>query len=406
MLKILRRRNYSLLWFAGLISIIGDWSLNAALPYYVYQNTGSVLATGLMVIARTLPGALIGNIAGVLVDRWDRKWTMVVVNAIATFLVFSLLLVNTSQSIWFVYFVAFIESSIKQFFYPAEKALLPVLVPNEYFVTANSLNSLNSNLAMFIGPSVGGMLMGFLGLKSVVIFDSITYLIAAIWISLISYTSEKILGKHLHTSPMNSLVSMWNDWKDGLRLSIQIRPISTVLVAAAIALLGDGMIQALLFLFVNMLKGGAMEYGWILTMRGLGGLLGGLLFARFASIKNSHHIFPWTLAGMGLLAMIMCNIPFLALSLISICLIGILAIGANVTSTTMIQNSAPNQYLGRIFGILGVLSSIVTLLGQGSSSILAGRFGVVPFLNLAGILYFLSGIIAYGMLRKYSNQRL
>jgi len=105
MLTALRQRDFSLLWFAGLISITGDWTLNVALPFHVYKITGSALATGLMFMARTLPGVLFGGFAGVFVDRWDRKRTMVIVDLFATLLVLVLLTVDSVSGLWVIYLV-------------------------------------------------------------------------------------------------------------------------------------------------------------------------------------------------------------------------------------------------------------------------------------------------------------
>jgi MFS family permease len=135
----------------------------------------------------------------------------------------------------------------------------------------------------------------------------------------------------------------------------------------------------------------------------LGGLLGGLIFARIGNAVQPHRIFPWTFVGMGSLLLIIVNNRMIVLALILFCLIGILAIGANVTSTTIFQNSAPNSYLGRIFGALGMVSALMILLGQGSASILADRLGVVFLLNIAGGLYVVSGLIPLAMMRKLNS---
>ncbi len=78
MLIVLRRRNYRLLWVAQLISMIGDWAIFAALPFFVYDLTGSVTATGVMFMIQVVPPLVFGSVAGVFVDRWDRRWTMIV----------------------------------------------------------------------------------------------------------------------------------------------------------------------------------------------------------------------------------------------------------------------------------------------------------------------------------------
>jgi hypothetical protein len=97
----------------------------------------------------------------------------------------------------------------------------------------------------------------------------------------------------------------------------------------------------------------------------------------------------------------MFNNPVLIIALVVLCLIGILAIGASVTSTTMIQNGVTNAYLGRIFGAMGMIAALMTSIGQGSASALADRLGVVVLLNIGGGLYVLPGLIPLAMLRNF-----
>src|SRR5438094_848558 len=78
MLVVLQQRNFALLWAGSVISLLGDWLLLIVLPLFVYQRTGSALATGAMFIVETLPSLCLGSIAGVFVDRWDRRQTMII----------------------------------------------------------------------------------------------------------------------------------------------------------------------------------------------------------------------------------------------------------------------------------------------------------------------------------------
>ncbi|MEZ4618018.1 MAG: MFS transporter [Caldilineaceae bacterium] len=80
MFTLLRQRNFALLWWGGLVSLTGNRVLSIALPFYIYQQTGSTLATATMVLATSLPSMLFSSIAGVFVDRWERKRLMVVTN--------------------------------------------------------------------------------------------------------------------------------------------------------------------------------------------------------------------------------------------------------------------------------------------------------------------------------------
>src|SRR5262245_15580007 len=103
MIALLRQRNFALLWFGGLISMMGDWMLWIALPIYVYQLSGSALATSVALICRILPRLLLGSMAGVFVDRWDRRRTMVITNLLLAVGLLPLLLVQSVEWLWLVY---------------------------------------------------------------------------------------------------------------------------------------------------------------------------------------------------------------------------------------------------------------------------------------------------------------
>jgi MFS family permease len=129
MLAVLLRRDFALLWAGGFASIAGDWVLNAALPFFVYERTGSTIATAGMIVAELAPGVVMGSISGVFVDRWDRKHVLVVSNVLQAATVGALLLVARPELLWLVYAVAAVQSLIASFSVPAEGALLPTLVP-------------------------------------------------------------------------------------------------------------------------------------------------------------------------------------------------------------------------------------------------------------------------------------
>src|SRR5262245_54601932 len=99
----LRQRNFALLWIAGLISLMGDWMLGIALPVAVYDMTGSVVAMGGMLLAGSLPGILFSSLAGVFVDRWERRRTMIIVNILLAISILPLLLVRSADWLWLIY---------------------------------------------------------------------------------------------------------------------------------------------------------------------------------------------------------------------------------------------------------------------------------------------------------------
>ena len=159
MLAVLRQRDFSLLWFGGVLSVIGDFFLFIALPFFVYERTGSVLSTGAMFAAETLPRLLFGSVAGVFVDRWDRKRTMVLADLSRALILLPLLAVAAGGPLWLVYAVAFVEATVSQFFLPAKNALVPNLVADRHLTAANSLNSMGQDVPSLVGPLLGGALL-------------------------------------------------------------------------------------------------------------------------------------------------------------------------------------------------------------------------------------------------------
>ena len=129
-------RNYRLLLSAGVVSLTGDAIMAVGLTYYVYAVTGSTLASGTTLLAALLPQITLGSIAGVFVDRWDRRRTMIATNLLLAAGLMPLLLVHGAHQIWIVYLVALWEGAVEQLFAPAEAALVPNLVAEPDLVAA------------------------------------------------------------------------------------------------------------------------------------------------------------------------------------------------------------------------------------------------------------------------------
>src|SRR6202158_1193929 len=110
MRTLLRRRNFALVWVGGLASLTGDWALFAGIPLVVYQMTGSTLALGLTAIANSVPRLILGSIAGVFVDRWDRRRTMLIADVLLGLVLLPMLLVTSGDRLWLLIVAMMVES--------------------------------------------------------------------------------------------------------------------------------------------------------------------------------------------------------------------------------------------------------------------------------------------------------
>ena len=413
MLVALRQRNFALLWFGQLISLTGDYVLIVALPFYTYQLTGSVLATGVMFLVQALPGLFLGSLAGVFVDRWDRRWTMIASDLLRAAVLLFLLLVRSSDLVWIIYAVAFTEQLISLFFIPAKGAIIPNLVEEQHLMAANSLNSTSDAITRLVGPPLGGALLALLGLSSTVFVDSVSYLVSAVMILLISMPTRLLpAGEALavdqkeetqqktKSGMLVTLAGVWREWLDGLRLVIHERILLTLFVAGAIIMLSQGIINVLIVVFVKaILHGDASTFGLLITFQGIGMLAGAVLVGQLGKrLKPAYLLALGTVpAGMAVLAIV--NIANIVLTLALIAVVGVLVVSFFITEQTLLQSAIADEYRGRVLGAYGTTSSLFYIIGIGCGSVLGGLLGVVGALDIAGALFALAGVVALLMLR-------
>ncbi|MGD0876530.1 MAG: MFS transporter [Anaerolineales bacterium] len=407
MLKIFRQRNFSVLWVGQFISVIGDWVLFIALPFYTYSLTGSVLATGAMFIVSTLPRLVLGSVAGVFVDRWDRKRLMIMADLLRVLLILMMLFVRSRDGLWLIYVSAFLESTVSQFFNPAKTAIIPVLVGEKDLLSANSLNGLSDALTRLLGSALGGVLMGRLGFSSVVLLDAGSFLFSALMITLIVMPIRPALQPPVADTPAaEGFLGMWRDWVAGLKLVRADHLLFMLFIVLGVAFLGDSMITVLIVPLVKVLMGGGAQLlGWLMMAQGVGGLLGGLLVGQFGKRFPARRITALGLALTGIVILVIVCIPHSAWVLPLMAAAGVAASAWLICSETLLQLGASDQFRGRIFGTLGTTSALASLAGMLLAGSLADLLGLVPILCISGSLYIISGLMAWVMLPRVQSSQ-
>ncbi len=403
MIHVLRNRDFALLWWGGLVSMLGNWMLFVALPVYVYQATDSTLATSLMFIAGAVPRVLLGSVAGVFVDRFERKRTMVVCNLLLAATIAPLLLVTHSGAFWLIYVVAVLQSAIGQFFGPAENALLPALVGREDLTSANALNALNNNLARLIGPAVGGLMVASFGLQGVVLFDLASYLVAALLIVLITVSSKATEGQSL--IPQHNAFRQWfSEWCEGFAQVRHNRAVAILLATMTLTSVGEGTFSVLLAPFVSIaFAGGALELGWVLSAQAVGGIAGGVLIGWLGSRLSPSRLFSIGLLFIGLIDLAIFNYPTffpdIVPALLLMAVVGVPAAAAGAGYTTLMQTNVADRFLGRVFGTVGTVLALAMLVGMAVAGVLGDLVGVVAVINIQGVTYTLAGLLALMLLK-------
>lgn len=263
--QTLRNRNFALLWLGQAISQLGDWVLFAVLPVWTYQLTGSKTVLGTMMVFQTLPVLLFGPVAGVLVDRWNRKRVMIVCDVLRGLIILGLFLVRSAEQVCLIYLIGFLNATLGRLFIPAKNASIPNLVGKDQLLAANSLSSATQTLTMLIGPAIGGALIGWAGPGPAFWFDAVSFFISAlaiIFIALPHRVEEK--------RPVN-IPLIYRDLLAGFRLIRQNPVLSSVLLLWAIVMFGGGAINVLAVVFITeTLQLPSSAFGLALSSQGFG----------------------------------------------------------------------------------------------------------------------------------------
>ncbi|HEV2406013.1 MAG TPA: MFS transporter [Ktedonobacterales bacterium] len=408
MLATLRNRNFALVWLGGFISLAGDWLLMIGLPIYTYTLTHSALATGVMFMASALPQMLLASVAGVFVDRWDRRRTMIVFDLLLAAGLIPLLFVHSKDTLWLVYVVAVVEGILSQFYAPAESAILPTLVASDQLISANSLNALNKNLARLVGPALGGLVVAAGGLGAVTGLDAISFVAAALLVAFVRFQPQPAVQPEpaaVREPEAAALAraekNLWREWREGLRLIPGSRVLKVYLVIFAAMGLGEGIISVLLVVFaLKTLRGQPELLGLMMSAQAIGGLLGSLIVAPFGKRVSPYRLLGVCAFLFGLVDLIIVDAPAfvphtaaITLVLALFVVVGIPSVGLGIGMDSGLQLAVPNEYLGRLVGLATALMSLLMLVGMALASTLGDRVGAVPLLNGQGGMYALSGLL-------------
>jgi predicted MFS family arabinose efflux permease len=403
-----RASDLKLLLGAGLVSMTGDWLLSVGLAYSVYALTGSTLASAAALLSAFVPQVLVGSVAGVFVDRWDRKRTMIVANLLLAVGLTPLLLVSGADRIWVVYAVLAVQSCIEVFFGPAEQAFLPRVVDDADLMAANGLNGQIRNLARLGGSGLGGVVAASGGIRAIAVADAVTFLVAALLVTRIRTSGRAEVATEAADGEATAVVrgrvaSMVEEWREGFRTVAANQVIRTLMIALLITSTGEGIMGTLFAPYVrHVLHGGGQVYGVITGVQAIGGVIGGFLVAVVAE--------RWSAVTMVWVASIAFGLVDLAIFLYPLiwvnpwpAAVGMVIVGlpgaALVAGTmTLFQRHTTDERRGRVFSLMALAQAISVVVGATLAGFLGGPSGIIPILALQGAGYVVAGLLVLARL--------
>ena len=411
--EVLKNRNFFLLWLGQIISQLGDRLDQMALIAFVYLRApGSTLQIAKILSFTIIPVFLIGPLAGVYVDRWDRRRTMYICDLLRSILVFTIpFFLFYTKSLVPVYLIVFIVFSIGRFFVPAKLSIIPDLVDKKDLLIANSLVNTTVMIAAILGFGVSGVIVEWLGAKSGFYLDSLSFLISGTLIFLISRKFAAVVHFNAGFRQVGKEIvevirkSVFQEIKEGVFYFIRnkdIRFTSGITFALWSAL---GAVYVVIIVFVQKtLHSATKDLGFLVMFLGIGLFLGSLVYGKFGQRIAHYKVIFTSLILSGIMLVIFAlgityHPNFILAAILALCL-GLIIAPIMIASNTIIHNVSINEMMGKIFSSMEIVMHLGFLLFMFVSSMLAERFSHLLILVIVGCLLSLFGAVNLFFNRK------
>ena len=400
--EVLKNRNFFFLWSGQIISQFGERLAQMALIGLVYMRSpGSTIQLAKILSFTILPVFLIGPVAGVYVDRWDRRRTMFACDFLRASLVLLIplfLFLNRPLSV--IYILIFVIFSVGRFFIPAKLSIVPDLVKRENLLMANSLVNTTAMIAAILGFGIGGLLVEWLGVKGGFCLNAVGFFISGMLIFSISQRKVirlkiKDLSREIVEVIRKSVIQ---EIKEGIIYFIKQKDVR--FTGAIMFFLGGalGAVYVVMIVFVQeTLQSATKDLGLLAMSLGAGLFLGSLLYGRFGQRLSHFKTIFFSLIISGLiLAIFVLSLTYYPNLLLAASLAFILGLSVSpiiITCNTLIHNSSHDQMRGRVFSSLEILMHFSFVLFMFLSSFLAEWVPSNTILIIVACLFICLGLV-------------
>jgi MFS transporter, DHA3 family, macrolide efflux protein len=404
-LTLLSQRNFFLLWVAHTISILGDYVFFIGITFWIYQQTSSAVATGLVLITSTIPAFLFAPLAALIVDRWSRRSIMFTAESARALLFIALLvaLLLYPHLLWPIYLVGFLQSAFAAFFWPTRSALLPQLINPSSLLAANALYMLSDSAMRIIAPTLSTFALLHLGSPGVVIIDAITFIISAGSICLLTTTPQLNKADSYPSEPIGIPTKTTQQTTDPTPHTY----IMGIYILGSIIAYTAGMLSILFPIFAQTIfSANPLAYGWLLTAQAIGEGAMSILLQRAHKQQGMLSIIGF-ISGCfvpgGLALILLVYLHTLISSLLLNLVFGAITAEITVQLLTFLQQRVANRFLGRILTTYSAIQALALVGGMGLASITIAHVGVAWPLVFDGSFYLLASILAWIFLKSGST---
>lgn len=366
--QVLSNRYYFLLWLALFVSSFGDWlAILALFSLVAFRFHGTPYQVAGIFISFITPWAFLGPVAGVFVDRWNLKRTMIASDLIRAVLA---ALLGLASGLYPTYFLVFALSAVSCFFMPAQNVAMPLLVSKEELLVANALNAQTTQFNKIVSPAIAGVLVAWVGEKACFYLDSATFVFSAAMLFMIA------LERPSATSG-GGLRSVLGQYAEGLRFLVKHQVLLFVTLSMVAAIFAIGAFDALVAVYVrDALNAQAKVFGALVSLAGVGAILGALAIAKFGQAHSKVLMVVTGIFGLGLGVFVLAAVGQVALALTVCVWLGLAISAVLVPTQTLVQQETPPSMLGRVSSTSASLITVAQLVAVATTGKIADWIGI------------------------------
>lgn len=386
------KNRFIIIWTGQLFSILSSNIAQFAIVLWISLETGSAEVLAFATIAGLLPQIVIGPLAGVFVDRWSRKWTMIGADSFVAICsaVMAILFYTDSMDTWSIYILLMLRSVGSAFHSPAMRSSVPLLAPESELTRISGINQVIQSVCAICGPALGAILMVSFDMTIVMMLDVVGAAIACTTLLFVSIPNTNNQSNNVSTK------NIIRDMRDGMNVILRNRGLSWIMLGEILVAFFIMPIIVLLPLMTTKYFGGeAYHVGLIEALFGTGTLVGGVVLGVWNPKIRKTIMICTSYFALGFAIMFTGFLPasgfvlYAVLSLIQ----GIVIPFYSGPFTALLQIQIEDSYLGRVFSLfdsITLLPSVISMLAVG---FLADTFGIPIIFSVGGVAIILTGLI-------------
>ncbi len=394
---VIRLRDFRQIWLGQAVSDIGDGITFLLLLLVVNALTGSTTALAIMSIALVLPRLTVGPIAGVYVDRWDRRRTMLAADLLRMLIVAGFAVAATSGQVWLLVVLGLAESAIGSFFTPARGALIPHVVPREGLPAANSLSQATMVVASVIGSAIAGVLFGVYHTAwPGFLLDATTFGVSFLMVMRVTASAGRILSDEHHAATAGVFESL----RAGLAIVRHSRLLMGTLLGAATTMLGLGAVNVLFVpLLIDELHVSPAWMGFIDGAQALAMVMAATVVAWLMARLAATTIITVALAGLALFTLALAEVNAVWQVIALMYAVGWFITPLQAAMATIVQTAVADSARGRLGSLLSAATSSANVTSMALAGIFADLLTTRTVYLLAAGVCGMAAVIAWGIFR-------